>query len=146
VVAKPTPNIDPPATAVHSTKAPAAAGPSGAGELLDRLLASWPEVVAYVSRNPANRPLIAACRPIELRDGIVVLGFPENQAFLRDIAERKRSVLEEAVAAVLAQPVGIRCVVANIELATPSAEGDPDLVAQARRIFADDLAEVGEVE
>ena len=46
------------------------------------------EVVAYVSRNPANRPLIAACRPIELRDGVIVLGFPENQAFLRDIAER----------------------------------------------------------
>ena len=147
VVAKPAPRVEEPAVAPRSTKPPAAApGAQGTSELLDRLLASWPEVVAHVSRNPANRPLIAACRPIELRDGIVVLGFPENQAFLRDIAERKRPVLEEAVAAVLGQPVGIRCVVANIELAAPSAEGDPDLVAQARRIFADDLAEVGEVE
>ena len=114
--------------------------------MLDRLLADWPQVVAYVSRNPANRPLIAACRPIELRDGIVVLGFPENQAFLRDIAERKRSVLEEAVASVLGQAVGIRCVVTNIELAAPTMDGDTDLVQQARRIFADDLAEVSEVE
>ena len=114
--------------------------------MLDRLVAHWPQVVAYVSRNPANRPLIAACRPIELRDGIVVLGFPENQAFLRDIAERKRSVLEEAVASVLGQAVGIRCVVTNIELAAPTMDGDTDLVQQARRIFADDLAEVSEVE
>jgi len=35
----------------------------------------------------------------------------------------------------------VRCVVANIELAPA---GD-DLVAEARRIFADDLADVGEV-
>jgi DNA polymerase-3 subunit gamma/tau len=116
------------------------------GDALERLLAAWPDVVAYVSRNPANRPLIAACRPIELRDGVIVLGFPENQAFLRDIAERKRSVLEEAVAAVLGQPIGIRCVATNIELAAPTMDGETDLVAQARRIFADDLAEVGEVE
>jgi hypothetical protein len=102
-------------------------------------------VVAFVSRNPANRPLIAACRPIELRDGMVILGFPESQAFLRDVAERKRSVLEEAIASVLGQAVGIRYVVANIELA-PAPATDPDLVEQARRIFADDLAEVGEVE
>jgi DNA polymerase III subunit gamma/tau len=117
-----------------------------AGGLLERLLAGWPDVVAYVSRNPANRPLIVACRPIDVRDGVIVLGFPENQAFLRDIAERKRSVLEDAVAAVLGQPVGIRCVVANIELAPAAIEGDTDLVAQAKRIFADDLAEISEVE
>ena len=53
---------------------------------------------------------------------------------------RKRS------ASVLGQPVGIRCVVANIELAAPTMDGETDLVAQARRIFADDLADVGEVE
>jgi DNA polymerase-3 subunit gamma/tau len=113
---------------------------------LERLLAAWPDVVASVSRNPANRPLIAACRPIELRDGVVVLGFPEDQAFLRDIAERKRAVLEDAVGAVLGRPTGVRCVVANIELAGPTTPPDGDLVAQARRIFADDVAEVGEVE
>jgi DNA polymerase-3 subunit gamma/tau len=123
-----------------------APAPAVAGGLLERLLAGWPDVVAYVSRNPANRPLIVACRPIDMRDGVIVLGFPENQAFLRDIAERKRSVLEEAVAVVLGQPVGIRCVVANIELAPAAIEGDTDLVAQAKRIFADDLAEISEVE
>jgi hypothetical protein len=37
-------------------------------------------------------------------------------------------------------------VATNIELAAPTMDGDTDLVSQARRIFADDLAEVGEVE
>ena len=133
----------PPTEAAALAPAPSSAEPTG---LLERLVASWPDVIAYVSRNPANRPLIVACRPIELRDGIIVLGFPENQAFLRDIAERKRSVLEDAVSAVLGQPIGIRCVATNIELAAPPIDDSGDLVSQARRIFADDLAEVGEVE
>jgi len=111
-----------------------------------RLVAGWQDVVSHVSRNPANRPLIVACRPIELRDGFVVLGFPENQAFLRDIAERKRQILEEAVTVVLGQPTGVRCVVANIELVAPSIDNEADLVSQAKRIFAEDLAEVSEIE
>jgi DNA polymerase-3 subunit gamma/tau len=147
VVAKTAAKVEEPAAPARTTKPVAPESPAPAnGDVLERLVASWPEVVAYVSRNPANRPLIAACRPIELRDGNIVLGFPENQAFLRDIAERKRSVLEEAVAAVLGRPIGIRCVATNIELAPPTMDGETDLVAQARRIFADDLAEVGEVE
>jgi AcrR family transcriptional regulator len=137
---------DPEARQTSAPEPASRPAPAVAGGLLERLLAGWPDVVAFVSRNPANRPLIVACRPIDLRDGVIVLGFPENQAFLRDIAERKRSVLEEAVAAVLGQPVGIRCVVANIELAPAAIEGQTDLVAQAKRIFADDLAEISEVE
>jgi DNA polymerase-3 subunit gamma/tau len=137
---------DPEARQTSAPEPASRPAPAVAGGLLERLLAGWPDVVAFVSRNPANRPLIVACRPIDLRDGVIVLGFPENQAFLRDIAERKRSVLEEAVAAVLGQPVGIRCVVANIELAPAAIEGETDLVAQAKRIFADDLAEISEVE
>ena len=35
----------------------------------------------------------------------------------------------------------VRCVVANVEL----AGGSEDLVAEARRIFADELADVGEI-
>jgi hypothetical protein len=38
--------------------------------------------------------------------------------------------------------VTVRCVVANVEL--PPAVSD-DLVAEARRIFAEELADVGEV-
>jgi len=121
---------------------------SDESELLDRLRAAWPEVVAHVARNPANRPLITACRPVEIRDGMVVLGFPEGQAFLRDIAERKRAVLEEGLTVVLGRPVGVRCVATNVSMADARAPetADDDLVLQARRVFEGDLADVAEVE
>ena len=63
--------------------------------------ASGPRSSPPSARNPANRPLVASCRPVEVRDGVLVLGFPEDQAFLRDIAERKRLVIEDGIAAVL---------------------------------------------
>lgn len=119
--------------------APAARGP------FDEVLARWDEVVAYVGRNPANRPIVTACRPIELRDGFLVLGFPENQPFLRDHAERKRLALEEGVAAILGRPVGVRCVVANLEVAEPALDDGDDLVEAAKRIFQGDLVDPGDI-
>ena len=73
---------------------------------------------------------------------IVTLGFPEEQAFLKDAAERRRPAIEAGISSVIGHPVSVRCVVANVELATP---GPDDLVAEARRIFADELADVGEI-
>ena len=124
-------------------------GPVGQSDgPLQELLAAWPSIVEVISRNPANRPLIGACRPVEVRDATIVLGFPESQAFLRDIAERKRSILEEGIGQVLGRAVAVRCVATNIELVAPVevATTSDDLVSQARRIFADDLADVAEVD
>jgi hypothetical protein len=129
----------------------AATGPSDPESMMAALRRGWPQVVAVVARNPANRPVIAACRPVEVRDGIVVLGVPEDQAFMRDIAERKRAALEEGLAAVLGRAVGVRCVVANLELAEPgeladdASSPDEDLVAHARRIFEGDVVDVGDI-
>jgi hypothetical protein len=122
---------------------PAAA--SATGELIDVVRREWPAIVAAIGANPANRPLIASCRPVEVHDGILVLGFPEDQAFLRDIAERKRLVIEDGIASVLGRAVGVRCVVTNLELV---AAPDPsaDLVAQARRIFEGELVGVEDIE
>jgi DNA polymerase III subunit gamma/tau len=128
-----------------------ATSPAVSDEPLQELLAAWPSIVQVIGRNPANRPLIAACRPVEVRDAVIVLGFPESQAFLRDIAERKRTMLEEGIGQVLGRAVVVRCVASNIELVEPAAalatagSGD-DLVAQARRIFEDDLVDVAEVD
>jgi DNA polymerase-3 subunit gamma/tau len=135
-----------PGSPAQAPSEPAAPGPTSPGEpLFDRLVAGWPKVVTLVGRNPANRPIIDACRPVEVRDGIVVLGFPEHQAFLRDHAERKKAALEEGIATVLGRPIGVRCVVANVEVAPPDADRTDDLVAHARRIFEGDLEGVDEV-
>jgi hypothetical protein len=121
---------------------PATAG----GQAIEQLRAGWPEVVRVVGSNPAYRPLVDACRPIEVREGVVVLGFPEDKAFLRDRAEQKRAVFEEGIRQVMGRPYGVRCVTANVE-ATPTGGDDAtiDLVEHARRIFGGELADVAEI-
>ncbi len=108
------------------------------------VLASWPSIVEKISRNPAYKPLITACRPVEVNGVTIVLGFPETQAFLRDRAEAKRAALEADIAQVLGRPVAVRCVTSNIEIVASAPT--VDLVEQARRVFEDDLIDVAEVE
>ncbi len=119
-----------------------AATSSGSGSDLEQLLAAWPAIVTQLSAHPPTKPLIVACRPVAVDGAIVTLGFPEEQAFLKDAAERRRPAIEAGISGVVGHPVAVRCVVANIELASP---GTDDLVAEARRIFADELADVGEI-
>lgn len=102
--------------------------------------------MAAIGGNPANRPLVNTCRPVEVRDGILILGFPEDQAFMRDIAERKRRILEEGIASVIGRTVAVRCVVTNLELVEPVGSGEGDLVSQARQVFDGELAGVEDID
>jgi DNA polymerase-3 subunit gamma/tau len=135
-------------------EAPAPAAPAMAGVnaqaptgdlavLRDR----WPEIVARISLHPPTKPLIVACRPISVEDGIVTLGFPEDKAFLRQVAERRRTVLEENVSAVLGRSVAVRCVATNIDV-VPEPPADAEaawVLAEARRIFEADEANPAEI-
>ena len=132
---------------------PSAPGPvvpapvSGAGGPgIDELRAAWPAIVAALSQSPPVKPLIAACRPVSLDGAIVTLGFPEDQAFLKNALERRRTILEEGIGKILGRPVSVHCVATNLEHvpAVPLGEA-ADLISEARRIFADDLVDVGEV-
>ena len=140
---RPAPRIAPatPATPAAATPVPS---PSVATPL-EQLLGAWPAIVAQLSAHPPTKPLVIACRPVAVDGAIVTLGFPEEQAFLKDAAERRRAAIEAGITAVLGRPVTVHCVVANIELPpAPSADADL-LLAEARRIFADDIVEIGEV-
>jgi DNA polymerase-3 subunit gamma/tau len=140
VPAPPTSESEPPPSPPPSaTPEPAAAGDTDEAEIA-LVRTSWPQIVSAIGSNPANRPLVSNCRPVELRDGFLVLGFGEDQAFMRDIAERKRRVLEEGIAGVIGRPVAVRCVVTNLEQVAPVGSGEGDLVAKARQIFDDELA------
>ena len=144
-----------PATAAPSKEAAAApasadakqvAPPVATGDLAV-LRDRWPEIVARISAHPPTKPLIIACRPISVEDGIVTLGFPEDKSFLRAVAERRKAVLEETVSQVLGRPVGVRCVATNLDL-VPELPADAEaawVLAEARRIFAADEGDPAEV-
>src|SRR4051812_1165209 len=86
---RPAPPPQPPATTDRPAE-PVAAAPSPsagtAAATLEQLLAAWPAIVERLSSHPPTRPLIVACRPVAVDGAIVTLGFPEEQAFLKDQA------------------------------------------------------------
>ena len=114
----------------------------GVGDELDRLVTDWPTIVGSV--RPATRAVLTECRPIAVDGNVVTLGFPEAKAFLKDHAERRRAEVEAVVGGHLGREVSVRSVATNIEVA-PLVAAD-DLVAEARRIFGEDLVDVAEVD
>ena len=113
----------------------------GVGDDLERLVSDWPTIVGAV--RPATRAVLTECRPIAVDGNVVTLGFPEAKAFLKDHAERRRAEVEAVVGGHLGREVSVRSVATNIEVAPLVAD---DLVAEARRIFGEDLVDVAEVD
>ena len=146
VTAPPDASADSDVAPAGQAPAPSEAPPPDAAADIAAVRAAWSAIVAAIGSNPANRPLVTTCRPVELTDGVLVLGFPEDQAFMRDIAERKRRVLEDGIAAVIGRSMAVRCVVTNLELVEPVDSGEGDLVSQARRIFDGELAGVEDID
>ena len=110
------------------------------------LLERWAEIVEVVSKNPPTKPLILACRPVSVEGNVVTLGFPETQSFFKDVAERRRSILEDGVSRVLGTPVSVRCVAANVEVAPLTVDPDTGrLIDEFKKIFGDDVVDVGDV-
>lgn len=142
------PQPEPKVTAApESAPTPASASSSGADvdglRALDRI---WPSIVADLSTSPPIKPLIEVCRPIDVDGNVVTLGFPEGKAFLKDVAERRRSTLEEGIGRALGRTIAVRLVATNLDLLPPPIDGEAErIIAAARRIFADDLVDAGEV-
>lgn len=140
-----TPEPGPAPTREPATPDQPAAAPE---EDLERLRGGWASVVTVVTgRNRAAKPLIVACRPIGVEGNMVTLGFPEEQGFLRDVAERRRPLLEECIGEYLGHAVAVRCVATNLDLLPPlPADAEAaHILAEAQRIFAEDRADVPEV-
>jgi DNA polymerase-3 subunit gamma/tau len=138
--------VDAPPVAPDAQAPRAAIGSSGdANRELDHLMAGWADVVASV--RPATRAIISECRPMAIDGNVITLGFPEAKAFLKEVADRKRPDLEAAVGAFLGRTVAVRCVATNLDLVPPAADDEQAnvLYAEARRIFADQLEDIGEV-
>jgi hypothetical protein len=111
------------------------------------LVERWAEIVEVISKSPAVKPLIVACRPVAVDGAVITLGFPEAQSFFKDVAERRRAVLEDGVGRVLGMPVSVRCVAANVEVA-PLAEdaNSTRLLTEFRRIYGDDVVDITDID
>ncbi len=134
-----------PAEPSEAAPAPSAPSPPADGEPggdLDRLRHGWPQVISIIGSNPSLRPLILDCRPIGVEGNVVTLAFPEEKAFFKDIAERRRTNLESGLAQFLGHDVGVRCIATNFELIPPlpSDVDESRILEEAHRIFAEDLA------
>jgi hypothetical protein len=115
---------------------------------MQRLLETWPEIVSYFHRtHKPTHALIIDCRPIAAEGRVVTLGFPESKAILKDHAEKRRVQLEEGIGRFLGHEVAIRFVATNLDAypRLPTDATSDRLLAEARRIFEDELADVGEV-
>ena len=124
-----------------------ALAPNRTEPTLELLLQRWAEIVEVVSKSPVVKPLIQECRPVGVDGTVVTLGFPEAKSFYKDVAERRRALLEDGVSRVLGMPVSVRCVAANIEVA--ALPEDPDgarLVEEFRRIYGEDAVDVRDVD
>lgn len=125
-------------------------GPGGGStsDDLERLRHGWAAVVTTITeRNRAVKPLITVCLPIGVEGNVVTLGFPEEQGFLKDVADRRRPLLEECIGAYLGHDVGVRCIATNLDLVAPipADQEAADILAEAHRIFAEDRLDVPDV-
>jgi DNA polymerase-3 subunit gamma/tau len=114
---------------------------------LERLRHGWGAVLAAVSARPSLKAIIKECRPVAVDGNVVTLGFPEEKSFMKDVADGKRALFEPYFERFLGHPVGIRCVVSNLELLPPLPDDQEaaHILAEAHRIFADDRLDVPDV-
>ena len=134
-------------TAASLPTPPAPASRARSGPSMELLLERWAEIVEVISKSPAVKPLIVACRPVGVDGAIVTLGFPEAQSFFKDVAERRRAILEDGVGRVLGMSVSVRCVAANVEVSPLPADPDSSrLLTEFKRIYGDDVVDVGNVD
>lgn len=153
-VATPVPAVEPAQEASPGAAEPVASAapapvpsPAAPGDDLERLRRGWSEVLAAVSARPSLKPIIKECRPVSVEGNVITLGFSEEKSFMRDLADSKKAQFEPYFETFLGHPVGIRCVVSNLELLPPLPEDQEaaHVLAEAHRIFADDRLDVPEV-
>ena len=111
------------------------------------LLERWAEVVDAHQQEPPDQAPDRGLPARRRRRAVVTLGFPEAQSFLKDVAERRRAILEEASAGCSGMPVTVRCVATNLDVS--AAAGGPGRTPPAdrvKRIFGDDIVDVGDVD
>lgn len=120
------------AESVSSQKSPV---PEGAAlPSLSEIGKVWKQIRSIIKpQSPSLDGLLNSCKLLEIKDGVLVLGFASD--ILRSKAETPEQVAltERAIAEVLGVRLGVRCVVTNARQAAPSDVQEGGMVAAALR-------------
>jgi len=99
---------------------------------LDRVAKAWRQVRAAVrSQNPALEALLNSCKLLEIKNGILVLGFASEVLRSKMDAPGQLDVTRKVIAEVLGVELQIRCVVSNARQTTPPHVKQDGMVAAA---------------
>lgn len=93
---------------------------------------AWKQIRAIIKpQSPSLDGLLNSCRLVEVKDGVLVLGFASD--ILRSKADTPEQIAltESAIAEVLGIRLGVRCIVTNVRQGTPPDVQASGMVAAA---------------
>ncbi len=131
-----------------STEAPFGRRKEDSSPILNDIEGVWAQVIEAVkAKEMSTGMFLAESQPVEVTDGQVIIGFPEEFQFHREMLDRaeKRKLIEEIFSERLGSPVRIQFVTTRVlktetpagPAATPkqTASQLPDIVQKAMDIF-----------
>ncbi len=99
---------------------------------LDRVAKAWRQVRAAVRpQNPALEALLNSCKLLEIKDGVLVLGFASELLRSKMDAPEQLNATRKVIAEVLDVDLPVRCVVSNAMQTAPSDVKQDGMVAAA---------------
>jgi DNA polymerase-3 subunit gamma/tau len=122
------PSTDEPEPASVKALAPAA---EEGGISLGQVVNAWKKVSAGVRNNPSLNALLNSCKVLDLKKGILTLGF--SSEILRAKAETPEQVeiIRKAISEVLGVDLAVKCVVSNAKQTAPPDVKADGMVAAA---------------
>jgi DNA polymerase-3 subunit gamma/tau len=118
------PNPAPPAASVPENK------PITGAVSLDQVAKAWRQVRAIVrQQNPALEALLNSCKLLEVKEGVLVLGFASEVLRSKMDAPGQLDATRKVIAEVLGVELQIRCVVSNARQTAPPDVKQDGMVA-----------------
>lgn len=114
-----------PAKQPEAQQPPAAPAGSGKAVSLQDVNQNWQRIKQAVkNENPLSSAALNSSRPMQIKDGILILGFQSEVVKSKMETEENIKILRKALQSILGATLGIRCIVAN---ARSGSAGDLDV-------------------
>jgi DNA polymerase-3 subunit gamma/tau len=110
----------------------AGAAASGSSASLDQIVKAWKQICAFIKpQNPSLNGLLNSCRLLEIKDGVLVLGFASELVRSKADTPEQLEITRQAIAQVCGLDLSVRCVISRSKQSTPSDVKQDGMVAAA---------------